>query len=124
MVKAFGDAGVTMNGTVSKARWRVVVWSIWVVAALFMLPVLGGAMFAVVVAGSALLLAAVPGAVPQVETRRNGRDLFVIATMYLAVVGLLRLASDLRNRQRGGPLTLAFVIERFPKVAEIRAYLR
>lgn len=81
-----------MNGTVSKARWRVVVWSIWVVAALFMLPVLGGAMFAVVVAGSALLLAAVPGAVSQVETRRNGRDLFVIATMYLAVVGLLRLA--------------------------------
>ena len=35
-----------------------------------------------------------------------------------------RAGSDLRNRQRGGPLTLAFVIELFPKVAEIRAYLR
>jgi hypothetical protein len=39
--------------------------------------------------------------------------------------GIRNLAdSDLRNRQRGGPLTLAFVIELFPKVAEIRAYLR
>ncbi len=81
-----------MIAALSTKRSRMVLWSIWVVAALFMLPLLGGATFAVVIAGSAVLLAAVPCALPQVTTKRDSHDLLAIGVMYVAVVGLMRLA--------------------------------
>lgn len=81
-----------MIAALSTKRSRMVVWSIWVVAALCMLPLFGGAMFAVVIAVSAVLLAAVPGALPRGTTMRDSRDLLAIAAMYVAVVGLMRLA--------------------------------
>lgn len=97
-----------MKLTVSTPRRRVAVWSAWVVVALLLLAVLGGWAFAVVVAASALLLAAVPGAVPRVEVRRDRRELVVIATLYLAVVGLLRLAFGVFTTARVAGLFLAF----------------
>ena len=74
-----------MNGTLSPSGWRVALWSAWVVAALLLLPLPGGAMFAVAVAASALLLAAVPGVVPRSGTRRDHRELMVIAAMFVVV---------------------------------------
>src|SRR5690348_3714260 len=81
-----------MIAALSTKRSRMVVWSFWVVAALCMLPLFGGAMFAVVIAVSAVLLAAVPGALPRGTPMRDSRDLLAIAAMYVAVVGLMRLA--------------------------------
>ena len=89
-------------------RWRVAAWSAWVVVALLLLAVLGGWLFAVVVAASALLLATVPGAVPRIEVRRDHGELVVIAAMYLAVVGLLRLAFGVFTTARVAGLFLAF----------------
>jgi membrane protease YdiL (CAAX protease family) len=85
-----------------------VFWSVWVVAALCMLPLFGGAMFAAVVVGSALLLAAVPGALPHVDAHRDRRDLLVIGLMYLAVVCLLRLAFGVFTTDNIPGLFLAF----------------
>jgi membrane protease YdiL (CAAX protease family) len=81
-----------MTVVLSTPTRRAAFWSVWVVAALCMLPLFGGAIFAVIVAGTALLLAAVPGALPHVETQRDRRDLLVIGVMYLVVVGLMRVA--------------------------------
>ena len=97
-----------MNVTLSQPCWRVALWSAWVVAALLLLPLLGGAMFAVVVAGSALLLAAVPGVVPRTVTRRDHRELLVIAAMYVVVVGLMRLAFTVFTTANVTGLFLAF----------------
>ena len=97
-----------MNVTLSQPCWRVALWSAWVVAALLLLPLLGGAMFAVAVAGSALLLAAVPGVVPRTVTGRDHRELLVIAAMYVVVVGLMRLAFTVFTTANVTGLFLAF----------------
>jgi membrane protease YdiL (CAAX protease family) len=97
-----------MKLNVSTPRQRVALWSAWVVVALLLLAVLGGWVFAVVVAASALSLAAVPGALPRIEVRRDHRDLVVITAMYLAVVGLLRLAFGVFTTERVAGLFLAF----------------
>jgi membrane protease YdiL (CAAX protease family) len=78
----------TRTGTYSPAWWT---WVAWVVGALLLLPVVEGPAYAVVVAGSALLLAvALPGRPP----RPAGvtRDLAVVALLYAAVVALLAAA--------------------------------
>jgi membrane protease YdiL (CAAX protease family) len=97
-----------MNSNVSRPGWRVALWSAWVVLALLLLPLLGGAMYAVVVASSALLLATVPRAVPPFGTRWDRRELLVIAAMYLVVVGLMRLAFSVFTTADVTGLFLAF----------------
>lgn len=97
-----------MNVIVLSPRRRVALWSAWVVAALLLLAVLGGWLYAIVVAGSALCLAAVPGAVPRVGTRTDRSELLVIALMYVAVVGLMRLAFTVFTTANVTGLFLAF----------------
>jgi len=70
----------------------MVLWSGWVVAALLMLEVVPGAWYPAVVAASALLLCAVPRALPTVRRTGARADLLVIAVLYVGVVGLMRLA--------------------------------
>lgn len=76
------------GSTYSPAWWA---WVAWVVGALLLLPVVEGPAYAVVVAGSALLLAvALAGRPP----RPAGvpRDLAVVALLYVTVVALLAAA--------------------------------
>jgi len=74
------------------ARWRSTLWSAWVVGALLLLSFASGATYLVVVAGSALLLALVPGALPSRARRAGGHDLAAVLTTYVVVVALFRLA--------------------------------
>ena len=67
------------------------VWAAWVVGALLLLPVVGGAAYAVVVAATALVLTVwFPGR--SRSATAAGRDLVAIAVMYAAVVALLATA--------------------------------
>jgi CAAX protease family protein len=79
------------------SRWsgrtmRIVLWSSWVVVALLMLEVVTGAWYGLVVAASALVLCLVPRALPTTPRTGARTDLLAIATMYVAVVALMRLA--------------------------------
>ena len=67
-------------------------WTAWVVLALLLLEVLDGAAYGVLVPVSALVLAAIPGTTPVVVRRSDRMDLVVVAALYGAVVGLMRLA--------------------------------
>lgn len=76
-----------------RPRLPAVVWSLWVVAALLLLPVLTGWAYAAVVAATALLLAAYPPLrAPHPRPDREDRELIVMAVLYLAVVALMRTA--------------------------------
>ena len=77
---------------VSSRRTRTVIWSLWVVAGLLMLPIGNGPVYLACVAASAGLVALVPGALPQQLRRHDDQDLLAIVVLYLAVVGLERLA--------------------------------
>jgi membrane protease YdiL (CAAX protease family) len=82
------DRSSVLSPHTSRAVW---VWAAWVVGALLLLPVVGGAAYAVVVAGSALVLTVwYPGRARSVIVA--GRDLTAIAVMYVAVVALLAAA--------------------------------
>lgn len=67
-------------------------WIVWVVGTLLLLPVAGGWSYLGLVAASALVISAVPGAVPSDAGRIDKRDLAAIAVIYAGVVGLMRLA--------------------------------
>lgn len=67
-------------------------WTAWVFVALLMLPVLDGSSYGILVAISALVLAAIPGTVPKSARGRDRQDLLVLAALYIAVVALMRLA--------------------------------
>ena len=69
-----------------------VLWTAWVVAALLLLPVANGPVYAAIVPATALLVAAIPGAVPHRERQRDSSELVVLAALYVAVVGLMSLA--------------------------------
>jgi len=80
-------------GTVVAGRVRApVLWSSWVVAALLLLSVVQGWVYAVLVATSALALALLPGTVTRRPSRAQPGDLAAIVVLYIAVVGLMRLA--------------------------------
>lgn len=81
-----------MSDTARRSR-PAVVWSLWVVAALLLLPVLTGWTYAAVVAGTALLLAALPSLRPwHPDPGRDDRELVVMAGLYVGVVALMRAA--------------------------------
>jgi membrane protease YdiL (CAAX protease family) len=73
-------------------RARAVVWSCWVVGGFLLLSLGNELVYFALVAGSALLVALVPGALPQHRRRRDNRDLLAIGVLYVAVVALDRLA--------------------------------
>ena len=77
---------------IAPSRLSVVVWSGWVVAALLLLPVLGGAAYTGVVAGSAAVVALLRGIRPASRGGRRPADLVAIALLYVAVVALMRTA--------------------------------
>lgn len=78
--------------TVTTRRSRTVIWSLWVVVGLLMLPIGNGAVYLACVAASAGLVALVPGALPRRVRRHDNQDLLAIVVLYVAVVGLERLA--------------------------------
>ncbi|HET7899778.1 MAG TPA: type II CAAX endopeptidase family protein [Candidatus Nanopelagicales bacterium] len=76
-----------------QSRIPAVVWSVWVVAALVMLPILAEWQYTLVVAASAVLLAAYPPLRRSHSHRaHDGRELMVMALLYVAVVALMRWA--------------------------------
>lgn len=77
---------------ITPGRLSVVVWSGWVVAALLLLPVLGGAAYTGVVAGSAAVVALLRGVSPASRGERRAADLVAIALLYITVVALMRTA--------------------------------
>ncbi len=82
-----------MVDSLASDRRRMIAWAGWVVLALCALPFLGGWAYLAVVAGSALILVGVPGARPQMSGAGVDRSVLgVIGILYLAVIGLMRLA--------------------------------
>lgn len=77
-----------MPHAISSSCARALLWSGWVVVGLLLLAVGDGPLYFASVSASALALAAVPSAVPRRQRRRDGQDLLVIATLYVAVVAL------------------------------------
>ncbi len=71
---------------------RQVVWSAWVVGALLLLTVANSTVYGIVVPLSALLLTLIPGTTPRGHPLIDRKDLIAIGGIYLAVVGLYRLA--------------------------------
>jgi hypothetical protein len=77
----------------SASRVRTVVWTVFSVVALLALNIDDLTLWAALVVPVALLLALVPGLRPAFAFRgADGRDLSVIGVLYVAVVGLFRLA--------------------------------
>ena len=75
------------------SRLRTLVWTVFSVAALLALNVGDLTSWAALVIPVALLLALIPGLRPAFTYRgADGRDLLVIGLLYVAVVGLFRLA--------------------------------
>jgi hypothetical protein len=77
--------------------WRWWTWAAWCAAALLALPILnlgaGGVVaYGLGVPASALIVGAVTGTLTAGRGRLDGRDLAVIAVLYIAVVVLFRLA--------------------------------
>lgn len=83
-------------------------WSLWVVAGLFVLPVAEGWTYLAVIVVSALIVSAVPGAVPRPARHLDRRDLAAIAIIYLGVVALLGLAFVGFTTDRVAGLFLSF----------------
>lgn len=84
-----------MTGGRPRTPRPLAAWSTWVVAALLLLPLIGGWgwLYLSVVALSALLLTLAPGALPPRRARDSEPvDLVVILGLYLVVVLLMRLA--------------------------------
>ena len=76
-----------------KGRFRIAVWAAFSLAALLLLNIDDLTLWAALVVAAALMVALIPGLRPTLASRGvDGRDLVVIGVMYLAVVGLFRLA--------------------------------
>jgi membrane protease YdiL (CAAX protease family) len=76
----------------TRVAQRGLVWTAWTVAALLLLPFVGGAVYGAVVTASALIVCAVPGALPPRSRTGDRRDLLAVAVLYVVVVALLSLA--------------------------------
>jgi membrane protease YdiL (CAAX protease family) len=92
----------------TRVAQRGLVWTAWTVAALLLLPFVGGAVYGVVVTASALVVCAVPGALPPRSRTGDRRDLLAIAGLYVVVVALLSLAFRVFTTDRVLGMFLAF----------------
>jgi uncharacterized protein len=81
-----------MAHAIMTSRARVLLWAGWVILGLLLLPLGSGPLYLAAVAGSALVLALVPGAVPRRADppfmAGERQDLVVIGALYVAVVAL------------------------------------
>ncbi|MDI6910321.1 CPBP family intramembrane glutamic endopeptidase [Nocardioides sp.] len=78
-----------MATTVTSSRTRALLWTGWVSLGLLLLPIGNGPLYLAAVAGSALILALVPGAIPgRSGGGHDALDLAVIAALYVSVVAL------------------------------------
>ena len=91
------------------------IWTVFVVGALLLMDVLDLTIFGIVVPIAALVVAVVTVRIHRVDrsigwVRRSvdGRDLWAIAALYLAVVGLSRLAFEAFTTDRVAGLFLSF----------------
>lgn len=89
-------------------RLRLVMWSLFVLAALLLLAIDNMAVWTAVVVAGGALLAAVDRLVPDTQARTDRRDLAVIAGLYVAVVGAFRLAFTVFTTDNVLGLFLAF----------------
>jgi uncharacterized protein len=81
-----------MAHAITTSRTRALLWAGWVIFGLLLLPLGSGLLYLAAVAGSALMLALVPGAVPrrarQSMMAGERQDLVVIGALYAAVIAL------------------------------------
>lgn len=70
----------------------LLLWSLWVVIGLLMLPVVGGWAYLAAIAVSALIVSSIPGSVPMSARMSDRRDLTAISVLYTGVVALLLVA--------------------------------
>lgn len=78
-----------MAATVISPRTRSILWTGWVILGFLLLPIGNGPLYLAAVAGSALVLALLPGAVPRVAgAGHDPVDLAVIGALYVGVVAL------------------------------------
>jgi membrane protease YdiL (CAAX protease family) len=82
-----------MTHAITTSRTRALLWAGWVIFGLLLLPLGSGLLYLAAVAGSALVLALVPGAAPRRAAAAppaggERRDLVVIGALYVAVVAL------------------------------------
>lgn len=93
-------------------RWLPVIWIVFVIAALLMLPVLPLTVWGVVVPAVAVGLLAVTaraaGGMSWLHRHVDVADLTVLAALYLAVVGMFRLAFTVFTTANVAGLFLAF----------------
>jgi uncharacterized protein len=95
----------------SASRVRIVVWTVFSVAALLALNIDNLILWAALVVPVALLLALIPGLRPAFTFRgADGWDLLVIGVLYVAVVGLFRLAFTVFTTGNVLGLFLAFAL--------------
>lgn len=81
-----------MAHALASTRNRALLWGSWVILGFLLLPIGDGPLYFAAVAGSALVVALIPGAVPRRAGRRDNQDLLVIGGLYVAVVALNRAA--------------------------------
>lgn len=85
------DHEIDINGSTGRAR--TIVWTVFAMGALLLLNIDNLSLWAAIVVPSALLLALIPRFRPGFSFAGvDGRDLVVIGGLYVAVVGLFRLA--------------------------------
>lgn len=89
-------------------RARTVLWSAWVMVALLLLEVAQGVAYGLLVSGTALALALIPGALPMTTPTRNRRELVVMGGLYLSVVALMTLAFRVFTQDAVAGLFLCF----------------
>jgi len=96
LLRSTASTGPVGTADAAVPRWLPLVWVGFVVAALLALPVVPLVTWGVVVPVVAAVLLAVTapaaGGLPWLRQRADAIDLFVIGGLYLAVVGLYRLA--------------------------------
>jgi CAAX protease family protein len=99
---------MSLSTHLATGRARTLLWSAWVVFALLILEVAQGVAYALLVAATAAVVAAVPGALPMTTLTRNRTELLVMGGLYLGVVALMALAFRVFTQDNVAGLFLSF----------------
>jgi hypothetical protein len=119
MVMPISEQPRTREGTKASddaalPRWLPVVWTVFVIAALLTLPVLPLTAWGVAIPGAAAALLAITAraarGISWLHRHVDLADLTVLAVLYLAVVGLFRLAFTLFTTDNVAGLFVTFAL--------------